>query len=103
MGPEQPAPPPVVNPVSGVQEHEGHEILRFRLHYCKTQCLVLWAGKDSSSDTWEPVEHLTNCEEALWDFEMAHCIVVPLQLQVSASLFPLLQTASRLRWLPLTV
>ena len=40
MGPEQPAPPPVVDPLSGVQEHEVHEILRFRLHYGKPQFLV---------------------------------------------------------------
>ena len=74
MGPEQPAPPPVVDSVSRVQEHKVHEILRFRLHYGKPQCLVRWVGKDTSGDTWEPVEHLTNCEEALRDFETARSI-----------------------------
>ena len=36
------------------------------------------------------MEHLTNCEEALRDFETAHCIAVPRQQQASASPFPAL-------------
>ena len=90
MGQEQPAPPLVVDPVSGVQEHEVHETLRFRLHYDKPQCLVRWAGKDASGDTCETVEHLTNCEEALRDFEIERGIAVPRAPQASASPFPAL-------------
>ena len=36
------------------------------------------------------MEHLTNCEEALQDFETELCIAVPQQPQVSASPFPAL-------------
>jgi hypothetical protein len=33
--------------------------------------LVLWAGRDASGDTWEPLERQTNCEAALIAFEQA--------------------------------
>ena len=30
-----------------------------------------WAGHDASGDTWEPLDNLTNCEEAVAAFERA--------------------------------
>ena len=53
------------------------EILGFHVHYGVPQCLIWWAGKDASGDTWEPVEHLTHCEEALQDFEAVRGVAVP--------------------------
>ena len=31
--------------------------------------LVRWAGHDASGDTWEPLDNLTTCEEAVAAFE----------------------------------
>ena len=70
-------PEPVVVSSGDPPEHEVQEILRFRLCRGHPQCLVRWVGKDVSGDTWEPVEHLTNCESALRDFEAAQGISVP--------------------------
>ena len=52
------------------------EILRFLLCRGRPQCLVHWAGTDASGDTWKPVEHLTNCETVLCDFEAAQGISI---------------------------
>ena len=54
--------------------------------------MVLWAGKDTLGNTWEAVEHLTNCKEVFWDFETAHCTTVPWPQQASNSPFPALPT-----------
>jgi len=72
-----PEPPPRIDPLTGDEEREVQEILGFRVHYGAPQCLIRWAGKDASGDTWEPVEHLTHCEEALQDFEAARGVAVP--------------------------
>ena len=37
----------VIDPVSGVHEHEVHEILRFRLHYGKPHPISQLVGKDA--------------------------------------------------------
>ena len=53
------------------------EILGFRVHYGAPQswCLIRWVGKDASGDTWEPVENLTHCEEAVEDLEAARGVM----------------------------
>ncbi len=44
-----------------------------------------WEGTDASGDTWEPLKHLTNCEQAIRDFELAQGVVVPRPLPPPAS------------------
>ena len=39
--------------------------------------LVRWAGRDASGETWEPLENLTNCDEAIRDFERSSGVVLP--------------------------
>ena len=55
--PEQ---PPCIDPLTGNEEREVQEILGFLVHNGAPQCLIQWAGKEDSGDTWEPVEHLTH-------------------------------------------
>lgn len=38
----------------------------------KTEYLVRWKGYDSEDDTWEPEQHLVNCEEYILDFNRRH-------------------------------
>jgi hypothetical protein len=64
-------PPPPVTSADGEQEHEVQELLRFKLRYGRPYVLVRWAGRDASGDTWEPLDNLTNCEEAIVAFERA--------------------------------
>ena len=69
-------PAPVVG-ADGQVEHEVAEILKFRVSAGRPQVLIRWAGLDASGDTWEPLEHLTNCEEAIRAFERARGVVLP--------------------------
>ena len=47
------------------------ELLKFKMRYGRPHVLVRWAGRDASGDTWEPLDNLTNCEEAISAFERA--------------------------------
>ena len=76
LGGEPAVPDPVVAD-DGSVEHVVQEILKFRLRSGRPQLLVRWAGHDASGDTWEPLEHLTNCEDAIRDFERARGCTVP--------------------------
>ena len=38
---------------------------------------VRWVGHDASGDMWEPLDNLTNCEEAVAAFERATCSSLP--------------------------
>ena len=53
----------------GAPEHEVQELLKFKMRYGRPYVLVRWAGCDASGDTWEPLDNLTNCEEAIAAFE----------------------------------
>ena len=39
--------------------------------------LVRWAGADASADTWEPLENLTHCDDAVRAFEQARGVTLP--------------------------
>ena len=82
----EPAPPEPVVAADGEVEHVVDAVLKFRLRAGRPQLLVRWAGLDSSGDTWEPLENLTNCEEALQAFEAARGVVVPRPLPPPPSL-----------------
>ncbi len=47
------------------------ELLKFKMSYAPPHVLVSWAGCDASGDTWEPLDNLTNFEEAISTFERA--------------------------------
>ena len=76
LGGEPAVPDPVVA-ADGSLEHVVESILKFRLRAGRPQLLVRWAGCDASGDTWEPLENLTNCEEAIQAFEQARGVVIP--------------------------
>ena len=60
MGP----PPPVLGSDSA-PEHEVQEILKFKMrHGRRPHVLVRWTGLNAAGDTWEPLDNLTNCEDA---------------------------------------
>ena len=79
-------PPPVVRRRTGggslrdgPLEHEVAAILQFRLRAGRPQVLVRcqWAGLDASGESWEPLENLTNCEEAIAAFERSRGVKLP--------------------------
>jgi hypothetical protein len=66
----EPAPPnaeltePVeVDPIEG--EYEVEAILSSRKRGKTTEYLVKWLGYDESENTWEPIKHLTHCQQML--------------------------------------
>ena len=63
-------PPPVVGS-GGLLEYEVQELLKFKMRWGRPYVLVRWAGLDASGDTWEPLDNLTNCEDAIAAFERA--------------------------------
>ena len=106
MWPEQPAPPPVVDPVSGVQEHEVHEILRFRLHYGKPQCLVRWTGRTrraTHGNRWSTSPTAKRRFGTLRRRAASRCHGRRRRALPRSQLSHLLRTASRSRRRPLTV
>ena len=70
LGGEPDPPAPDVG-ADGAPEHEVAELLKFKMRYGRPHVLVRWTGSDASGDTWEPLENLTNCEEAIAAFERA--------------------------------
>ncbi len=58
-----------VRTVGTGQEFEVKELLRLKMRYGRPYVLVRWAGCDESGDTWEPLDNLTNCAEAIAAFE----------------------------------
>jgi hypothetical protein len=70
LGGDAGPPPPVIG-ADGGPEHEVRELLRLKMRYGRPYVLVRWAGRDASGDTWEPLDNLTNCEEAISAFERA--------------------------------
>ena len=65
------APLPIIG-ADGRPEHEVQELLKLKMRWGLQYVLVRWAGRDASGgDTWEPLDNLTNCEEAIASFERA--------------------------------
>ena len=58
-------------------EHEVAAILQFRLRAGRPRVLVRWIGQDASGEIWEPLEILTNCEEAIAAFEWSRGVKLP--------------------------
>ena len=71
LGEDVLVPPPPVVGADGELEHEVQELLKFKMRYGRPYVLVRWAGRDASGDTWEPLDNLTNCAEAITAFEQA--------------------------------
>ena len=68
-----------------VEQLLNRKVIRGRMHY-----LVRWQGHDSTDDSWEPVEHLTNCPERIADYEAA----ASRRSQALPTLNPLVQAPS---------
>ncbi len=58
-------------------EHKVEAIHKFSMCAGCPHVLVRWTGLDASGDTWEPLEKLTNCEDAIRAFEQARGLVLP--------------------------
>ena len=71
------AEPPPIPGREGHLEYEVEAILKFAMRSGRPHVLIRWAGLDASGDTWEPLENLTNCEEAIQAFEQARGVVLP--------------------------
>ena len=64
------SPGPVADPGQD-GEYEVEQILNRKTIRGRTHYLVRWKGQSSADDSWEPVEHLTNCAERLAEYEAA--------------------------------
>jgi hypothetical protein len=69
---------PVVG-ANGAPEHEVAELLKSSMLYGRPHVLpvVRWTGRNASGDTWELLEYLTKCEEAIAAFERATGLILP--------------------------
>ena len=47
------------------------ELLNSKTVRGRTYYLVLWQGHASAADSWEPAEHLANCQERVAKYEAA--------------------------------
>ena len=47
------------------------DVLKFKMRYGRPNVLIRWTGCDASGDTWEPLDSLADCEDALDAFEHA--------------------------------
>ena len=47
------------------------ELLKFKSRYGRPDLLVRWAGRNASGHTWEPLDSLTDCAEAVSAFKRA--------------------------------
>ena len=65
------APPGPVSDPGQEGEYEVEQLLNRRTLHGRTYYLVRWQGHDSTADTWEPVEHLTHCQERIAEYEAA--------------------------------
>ncbi len=65
----QTAPPRKVPGQEG--EYVVKQLLNRQTICCCTHYLVQWQGQDPTADSWEPVEHLTNCSERIAEYEAA--------------------------------
>jgi hypothetical protein len=63
-GPPAPDPAAADAPARAVQE-----ILKFKMRYGRPYVLVRWNGRDASGDTWEPLDGLPDCADAIAAFE----------------------------------
>ncbi len=61
----------------GSLEHKVQELLKFKMRYGRPHVLVRWAGRDALGDTWEPLNNLTYCQEAISAFELATGLTLP--------------------------
>ena len=52
-------------------EHEVKELLKIKMRYGRPYVLVSWTGLDAAGDTREPLDNLTNCEDAIAAFVQA--------------------------------
>ena len=64
--------PPTAAVPDGVPEHEVQELLKLKMRCGLPYVLVRWTGLDAEGDTWEPLDKLTNCEDAIAAFEQAN-------------------------------
>jgi hypothetical protein len=64
-------PPAPVFGADGAPEHKVAELLKFKMRYGRPHVLVQWTGRDALGNTWEPLQNLTNCEDAITAFERA--------------------------------
>ena len=47
------------------------------MHYVRPYVLVRWIGLDAAGDTWQPLDNLTNCKDAIAAFDQATCRSLP--------------------------
>ena len=59
------------------RRHVGRATQRRHLQGIRHHVQERWAGHDASGDTWELLDNLTNCEEAITAFELATCRSLP--------------------------